>query len=186
MMLRNTCDSLLSMPGTTSSRHCLAIASTRRGASSVRVASIDLDQRAQHRRDVDRLQLDAAELRVEPRGVGDVGDQPVEPLDVVEDDRHQPPLLCRIVDPHRGLDRAAQRGERVLDLMRDIGGKTLDRAHALPQRVGHLAQRPREIADLVAAPGEVGYFDPRPTAARALRRGGEPADRPRDRAREIE
>ena len=51
-------------------------------------------------------------------------------LDIVEDDRQQAPLLDRIVDPHRGLDRAAQRRQRVLDLVRDIGREALDRAHA--------------------------------------------------------
>ena len=76
--------------------------------------------------------------------------------------------------------------QRVLDLVRDIGGKALDGVHALPQRVGHLAQRAREIADLVAAAGEVGDLDPAPAAARALGRGGEAADRPGDGAGEIE
>src|SRR5213082_2717932 len=55
----------------------------------------------------------------------------VERLDIVLDDRHQPPQLDRILDAGSRLDRAAQRGERVLDLMRDIGGKALDRAHPL-------------------------------------------------------
>jgi hypothetical protein len=70
--------------------------------------------------------------------------------------------------------------------MRNIRGKTFNGAHALPQRVGHLAQRPREIPDLVAPPRKVGYLDPRPTAARALRRRGKPADGPRNRTREVE
>ena len=39
MMLRNTWDSLVAIPGTTSSRSLLPIASTRRGAPSVQVAS---------------------------------------------------------------------------------------------------------------------------------------------------
>ena len=73
--------------------------------------------------------------------------------DVVEDDRHQPALLLRVLDPRHGLDRAAQRGQRVLDLVGDVGGEALDRVHARPQRLGHLAQRAGEIADLVAAAG---------------------------------
>ena len=68
------------------------------------------------------------------------GDQTIQPLDVIEDDCHQPPLICRIVDPDGRLDRAAQRAERIFDFMRDIGGKTFNCTHALPQRVGHLAQ----------------------------------------------
>ena len=50
-----------------------------------------------------------------------------------------------------GLDGAAQRGQRILDLVGDVGGEALDGVHALPQRRGHVAQRAREIADLVAA-----------------------------------
>ena len=34
--------------------------------------------------------------------------------------------------------------------MRHIGGEAFDRAHPLPQRVGHFAQRPRQLADLIA------------------------------------
>ena len=33
--------------------------------------------------------LRAAELRIEPRRLGDVGDQPVEPVDIVAHDREQ-------------------------------------------------------------------------------------------------
>ena len=64
-------------------------------------------------------------------------------------------LLCRIVDPRSRLDGAAQRGQRILDLMRDIGGEMLDRVHAPQQRAGHVAQRPREIADFVATRREI-------------------------------
>ena len=56
----------------------------------------------------------------------------------------------------QGLDRAAQRGQRILQLVRDIGGEALDRLDAVVERLGHVAQRPAEMADLVAAVGEVG------------------------------
>ena len=109
-----------------------------------------------------------AQFGVEPRGVGNIADQSVEPLDIVLDDRHEAPSLHRILDAPNGFDRAAQRRERVLDLMRDVGGKTFDRTHALPQRIGHVAQRARQFADLVAPPHQIGDLDPRAAAAGAL------------------
>ncbi len=69
-----------------------------------------VDQGSQHRPDVGRRDLQAAQLGIEPRCVGNIADQPVQPLDIVLNDRHQPAPLDRIVDPRRGLDRAAQRG----------------------------------------------------------------------------
>ena len=60
-----------------------------------------------------------------------------------------------IIHAFRGFDRAAQRGERVLDFMRDVGGEILDRADALREGRGEVARR-RKIADLVAAVGDVG------------------------------
>src|SRR5439155_936072 len=105
---------------------------------------------------------------------------------IVQGDGHQPALLHRVVKAGGGLDRAAQRGKRVLDLVRDIRREALDGAHPLPQRIGHLAQRARQLADLVVASGDIGDFDARAAAAGALRRRREPADRPGNRARQIE
>src|SRR5689334_2005031 len=70
--------------------------------------------------------------------------------------------------------------------MSDVGGKAFDGVHSLPQLVGHFTERSREIADFVAASGEVWYFDSRPTATCPLRGGGETANGPRNRAGEIE
>src|SRR5215813_13627169 len=104
MTLMNTCDKRLSMPGTIRPRPRSAISSTTRGAPSARVVSC--------------TSTSACDIA---------------PIDIVLDDHHEAPPLDRILDARGGLDRAAQRGERVLDLVRDIGGKALDRAHALPQ-----------------------------------------------------
>ena len=41
----------------------------------------------------------------------------------------------------QGLDRRAQRGERILQLVRHVGGEALDRLDAAVERVGHVAQR---------------------------------------------
>ena len=148
--LRKTWTSRPSMPLTTSLPRFVArrgaFASCRRGRSQL----LDVDQHRQHQAaQVDRLRFGARQLGVEPRGVGDVADQPVEALHVVLDDAHQLALLVGVLDPRDGLDRAAQRGQRVLDLVGDVGGEALDRVHALPQRLGHLAQRARQLADLV-------------------------------------
>ncbi len=63
----------------------------------------------------------------------------------------QAALLDRVVDAPQRLDGAADRGQRVLDLVRDVGGEALDRVHAVPQRARRLRQRGGEFADLVAA-----------------------------------
>ena len=59
-----------------------------------------------------------------------------------------------VLGQRQRLHRAAQRGQRVLQLVRDIGGEALDRLDAVVERVGHVAQRDRQIADLVLAVGE--------------------------------
>ena len=67
------------------------------------------------------------------------------------------PLARRLVLGQRQcLDRASQRGQRVLQFVADIGGEALDRLDAGIERVRHVAQRLRQIADLVLAVGEVG------------------------------
>ena len=58
---------------------------------------------------------------------------------------------------HR-LDGAAQRGQRVLQLVRDVGREALDRLDAVVERPRHVAQRAREMADLVRAVGEIRDF----------------------------
>ena len=129
----------------------------------------------------------ARQLGVQPRRIGDVADQAIEPADVLEDDVHQLLPALRIVDARRGLDRAAQGGQRVLQLVGDIGGEALDRVHAQPERLRHVAQRARELADLVAAAAEIGdrvaavAIAPHPFGG-----GGQPQDRPGDGAGEID
>ena len=68
----------------------------------------------------------------------------------------QPGLDALALGQRQGLDGAAQRGQRVLQFVRDVGGEALDRLDAGVERVGHVAQRDRQIADLVPAVGEVG------------------------------
>ena len=56
----------------------------------------------------------------------------------------------------QGLDRAAQRGQRVLQLVRHVRGEALDGVDAVVERLRHVAQRAGQVADLVGAAGEVG------------------------------
>ena len=58
-------------------------------------------------------------------------------------------------------DGAGQRSERVLELMRHIGGETLDGVDPVIESDGHGAQRVGQVADLVGAFGEVGNLGAR-------------------------
>ena len=98
----------------------------------------------------------ARQFGIEARGVGNVGDQPVEPAHVVLDDLHQPRLreLSLLAS---GSVSTALRSEvsGFFSSCADVGGKALDRLDARIERVGHVAQRDRQIADLVLAVGEI-------------------------------
>ena len=77
---------------------------------------------------------------------------------ILLDDLHQPVLLTFVLGQAEGFDGTPERGERVLDLVCDVGGEALDGVDAAVERVRHLAERARQFADLVMAFGEVGYL----------------------------
>src|SRR5262249_41905692 len=52
----------------------------------------------------------------------------------------------------RGVDGGADRGERVLDLVADVGGEALIGVDAVGERAGHSFERVRQRADFVLAP----------------------------------
>ena len=134
--------------------------------------------------EIDRRHLAALQFGVEAAGVGDVGDQPVEPLHVVLDHREQPLLAVRRFGERQRFHRRAQRRQRILQLMGDVGGEALDRLDPAVERAGHVAQRAGQIADLVAPRGQVGDFDAGADAvAHPLGAVGEPLDRAGDGAR---
>ncbi|MPL88771.1 hypothetical protein SDC9_34798 [bioreactor metagenome] len=117
-------------------------------------------QIADHLHQVEALLLLLHQLTVEPRGVGDVADQPVEAAHVLIDHLEQPGALILALDHlQRGHGRA-QRGKRVLDLVRDIRGELLVRVDPVIKRRDHAAQRPREPADLVGPRRQVGNAHP--------------------------
>ena len=119
----------------------------------------DRGQRRQQPPQIDRRHVLTLQFGIEAAGVGNVGDQPVEPLDVVLDHLEQPRAAGVVARQRQRLHRRAQRGQRVLQFMGDVGGEHLDRLDATVERIGHVAQRAGQMPDLVAAAGEIGNFD---------------------------
>ena len=66
----------------------------------------------------------------------------------------------RLGDAQRA-DGRAQRGQRVLDLVRDIGRELFVAVDPVVERRDHAAQRARQAPDLVGPRGQVGDADPR-------------------------
>ena len=83
-----------------------------------RIVAMDVVEKryggAQQLGDVDWFCVLAGELGIEPRSVGNVADQPIEPPHVVLDNLHQPLLGVGGLGERQGLRRAAQGCERVL------------------------------------------------------------------------
>ncbi len=103
------------------------------------------------------------------------------------DDRHQPAARIVGLGERQGLDGAAQGGQRVLQLVADIGREALDRVDAPVERLRHVAQGARQVADLVGALGEIGDFLAGLDAhADLLGRLRQAPHRPRDGARQQE
>ena len=95
--------------------------------------------------------------------------------------------IARMTDvhPRQRFERAAQRRQRILEFVRDIGGETLNRVETVIERLGHIAQRAGQVADLVRSRSEIGNLLSRPDAPpHAFRRIGEPADGFSDRVGE--
>ena len=137
--------------------------------------------------EIDRGRFLPLELGVEAARVGDVGDQPVEPLHVVIDHRQQAPTALVGPRQRQRFHRGTQRRKRVLQLMGNVGGEALDRLDAAVERIGHVAQRARQMPDLVAPPGEVGNLHARPDApSNDLGAFGEASHRPGNGAGEQE
>ena len=100
----------------------------------------DFHQIAQHHFHIHRRGIGAGKLGIQPRGVGDVGDQPVQTPHILLQQIGQLLALGRGLDQRQGLQRRADRGQGVLDLMRDVGGEGLDGVHARRQGFGHRFQ----------------------------------------------
>src|SRR5690606_39472067 len=61
--------------------------------------------------------------------------------------RHWSSDVCSSDLERQRLHRGAQRGQRVLEFVSDVGGETLDRLDAAVKRVGHVAQRAGKVAE---------------------------------------
>src|SRR3990170_3597444 len=75
------------------------------------------------------------------------------------DDLDKPGALLIGFHHSKGFNGAAQRGERILELVAHISGKGLDGINAVIEGAGHVAERTREMADLVAPRGEIRNLD---------------------------
>src|SRR5690606_13923958 len=89
----------------------------------------------------------AGKLGVKPRRIRNIGDEAVQPAHIVLDDLQKP--RARGIGPgeRERFHCAAQRSERVLQLMADIRGKALDRIYAGVKRIGHLTHGYGKVAD---------------------------------------
>ena len=161
----------------------------RRGGAAAPVAR--RDHRRGHRRQIDRDEGGAAKLGVDPAGIGDFGDEPVDPLDIVRGNRAELLAQRRVLDLFERFERAAQAGERVFDLVRHVRGKAFHCVDPLAQRRGHVRHRAREQPDLVAALGQAGddhrAFASQPHADRGADQCAQRAhDRPCQKQRQLD
>src|SRR5690606_1790467 len=123
----------------------------------------------------------AGKLGVKPRRIRNIGDEPVQPAHIELDDLQKPHAAGIGPGERERFHCAAQRSERVLQLMADIRGKALDRIYAGVKRIGHLTHGYGKVADLVLPVGEVRNFLPVLHAtAHAHRRRRQPPQRSGD------
>ena len=142
-----------------------------------------LRERRQHGTKIDGLQLSAGQLGIDLGGIGDLAQQPVQPLHVLAHEREQLRALLFVGDAPSRIDGAEHGAERVLQLVRHVGNEPLDRVHPHPQRLGHVPQRRREAPDLVVPRREIGDRHLAPAAGtHPFRRARKPAHRAGDRA----
>src|SRR5438445_6685164 len=116
--------------------HCAAV--ERPGEGEPRVARLSpgfptVDQLFDQQPDVDRTEMRAAELRVGPRCLANVADQPVHPGDIVANDGGKLCSNIGILHSIETVDGRAEGGEGVFELMAYIGGERLDGVDPLSQ-----------------------------------------------------
>ena len=109
--------------------------------------------------EVDALELGAREFRIDPARIGDFGDQPVDPADIMRRDIEQLGAQFGIVHLGEALGRAAQARQRVLDFVRHVGRETFHRIDPVPEGGGHIRNGAGEHADLVAAFRQAGHLN---------------------------
>ncbi len=157
-----------------------------------RVLTEVFGQVAEHLHEVEALLLFLDQFAVEPRRIGNVADQAVEAAHVMVDDIEELGALLLLLDHAQRTDGGAQRGKRVLDLVRHIGGELFVRLDPLVKRRDHPPHRARKPPDLIGTRGQVRNADaarahlPGILVAAEFRRRGEVRKRIGDGRREDE
>src|SRR5215471_17093045 len=85
-----------------------------------------------------RNRIDTLHFGVEAAGIRNIGDQPIQALHIVLDDGKKSASTVFGFHQRQGLDSGAQRGERVLEFVRDVGSKALHRLDATVHGCRHL------------------------------------------------
>ncbi len=133
---------------------------SRRRASSANESVALLDEPLQ----LDFLLVQREAVRLEPREVDEVADEPGEPIRRGADDLERGRRRLRIVGEAlpQSRDVAADRGQRRSQLVRDADEEVALVRLGLREPLRHLAEPLREVADLVARPrlGELGAVAP--------------------------
>ena len=143
----------------------------------------DADKRVEQLGQIDWRGLLPLQLGIEPAGVGNIRNQPIEPLHVVLNDAEKPPAALLGARHRQCLHRRTHRCERIFEFVRHVCGKALDRFDPAVERVSHVAQRAGQVPDLVAPAGEIRNFNPRSdAAAHAFGSVGKPPHRLGDRS----
>ena len=147
---------------------------------------VQIRQHRQHGAHVHRPGFGPGQFGIQARGIGNVADQPVQPDHVFLNDGHQFALLVGVFQTRRGFNGASKRGQGVLDFMGHIGGEAFDGVHAFPERLGHVLEAFRQVADFIVAAGKIGDgLIAAVIPAHPFGGGGQAGDRPGDGARQV-
>ncbi len=122
------------------------------GAAAATAQPKGLDETLEQRIEGDPFEFFLIDPSVDAGDLAGLGEQPFHP-------RHVAWIMVRkrrrshgVVDLEGHVGGRPDRGERVLELVRDIGGKRLGELEVLLEPAGELGQRPLEVADLVGSP----------------------------------
>ena len=115
--------------------------------------------------------LFVADVDIVPTKIG-------EAAHVVLDDGGEPRLGFLGLGQRQRFHRAAQRRQRVLQLVGDVGSEALDRLDPVIERIGHVANGGGQIADFILSCREIrNFFADADASAHPLRRVGQPVER---------
>ena len=98
------------------------------------------DNRLQQCRHIHRARVAARQFRIEPGSIRYVRNQAIEPADVMLHDVDQSVAGVVRSNPRQRFKRAAERRQRVLEFVRDVGRETLNRVQTIVQGFRHFPQ----------------------------------------------